>query len=380
MKKFIKKFPLIFILIIINVIYLILLVSSFIIRSNPKWADSFTLNFLNSYNSFISSIDQIIPFSMNEILIILFALSLLTLFIFIIINLIKKRFHKLLNDSISFLSIIFIAISSYEFFASIPYSRSNLPIKTYSGEILSKEKNIEIINHFIDDYNNLANELEFDENGNLICPYSLDEINKQAKKEYERIETDYLFSRTIKAKKMLFPYVYSQLHITGFYLGLNCGPMVNYSIPKADIPFTLIHELAHSKGVMREDDAQLVSMYLCLTSSDSYFRYSGYYSTIYSIMSLLRTIDSDLYKDTYNSLNQNIKNNYSYSNKYWSKYTLLADIGKFFNNIYLLFHTSKGTDSYVDSGGSSNPSTGEITSYSLYQKIYLGIYFNQTKL
>ena len=97
-------------------------------------------------------------------------------------------------------------------------------------------------------------------------------------------------------------------------------------------------------------------------------------------MSMLRIMDKDLYSSTYNSLSQNIKKSYAYSSSYWSKYTLLDDIGEFFNNIYLLFHTNKGTDSYVDSGGSSNPSSGEITSYSLYQKIYFGIYFNETKL
>lgn len=380
MKKIIKNHPLIFSLIIINFLYLILLVASFIIKSNPSWADSFSLGFLKGYNYYISSIDQIIPFSLNEILIIIFALSLITLFILIIINLFKKRYHKLANYSLSFISIIFIAISSYEFFAAIPYNRSKLPISTYSKEVLSKEENIEVINYFIGDFNSLASSLNFDENGNLISPLTFKEMNKQAKEEYKRIETDYLYRRTMSTKTMLFPYVYSQLHITGFYLGLNCGAMVNYSIPKADLPFTMLHELAHSKGVMREDDAQLVSMYLCLTSSNDYFRFSGYYSTIYSIMSMLRIMDKDLYSSTYNSLNQNIKKSYTYSSSYWSKYTLLDDIGEFFNNIYLLFHTNKGTGSYVDSGGTSNPSSGEITSYSLYQKIYFGIYFDETKL
>ena len=50
-----------------------------------------------------------------------------------------------------------------------------------------------------------------------------------------------------------------------------------------NLPSTLCHELAHLKGFIREDEANLIGYLACVQSEDIYFRYSGYLSVLYYI-------------------------------------------------------------------------------------------------
>ena len=50
-----------------------------------------------------------------------------------------------------------------------------------------------------------------------------------------------------------------------------------------NMPSTMCHELAHLKGFIREDEANLIGYLACVQSEDIYFCYSGYLSVLYYI-------------------------------------------------------------------------------------------------
>ena len=53
-------------------------------------------------------------------------------------------------------------------------------------------------------------------------------------------------------------------------------------------PATMCHELAHLKGFIQEDEANLIGYLACIGSEDPFFQYSGY-------LSVLNYLDNDFY-------------------------------------------------------------------------------------
>ena len=46
--------------------------------------------------------------------------------------------------------------------------------------------------------------------------------------------------------------------------------------PRYCIEYVILHEFAHLKGFMQEDEANLIGYLACINSDDAFFRYSGY--------------------------------------------------------------------------------------------------------
>ncbi|MFZ9782454.1 MAG: DUF3810 family protein, partial [Bacilli bacterium] len=156
---------------------------------------------------------------------------------------------------------------------------------------------------------------------------------------------------------------------------------INVLVPDALIPFTMAHELAHAKGVMREEDANLVALYVCLSSNDPYLQYSALFNSFYALLNLLRYIGvPSAYGEVYQSLALTIRKDYVYQNTYWDQYTLLDDVARWINDTYLRIFGNDGVDSYVDVPEVEVIDNGEntievIRQFSPYQKLFFSLYF-----
>ena len=111
----------------------------------------------------------------------------------------------------------------------------------------------------MEDCNKCADELEFDSNGEIILPYSKNSLIEKLRIEYERIKDDYYSSYTPKAKALGSSPLFTSVGIVGMYFGVLGEANYNTYSTNAELPFYIAHEMAHGKGVMRENDAQLVA-------------------------------------------------------------------------------------------------------------------------
>lgn len=79
--------------------------------------------------------------------------------------------------------------------------------------------------------------------------------------------------------------------------------------------------MAHSKGAMPEEDANLVAAYICLNSEDPYIRYSGYDVCFWSLESfVMATNNKQNVEEFYNSIDDNIYRNNNYEYDYWTNH------------------------------------------------------------
>ena len=369
-------------------ILLVILIILLIFRINSNLSDFFSLNVSSFLVTIIGSTSNIIPFSLFEIVLILFFGIALFIIISLIINVFKRNKEKIFKFSIYILLFFLLIADSFISLCGVCYQRSEIELPFYEGEVTPTLID-ETIDFYLNDYNQISLSFEKDENGVSKCPYSFKELAKIMMNECDRLDQfDYYYKFTARPKATWLSFILNELQITGIDFPFTAEANINYQMPSIDIPFTMAHEIAHLKGVMREDDANTVALYICITSDIPYVRYSGYFRGFSRLLEIKAYTNRKEYLELLPKISSQISkdNNDYYS--FFEEHDLLEDISTFFNDLYLSLNGEKdGTDSY-DDVSQSRP-TGEVdkngyeireyTSYSPYQKLLIQNYINSKK-
>lgn len=132
-----------------------------------------------------------------------------------------------------------------------------------------------LYNYVVDNLNDLVDRVARDENG---VPYCEIDINEESIKLVKSMEIMYpeLGGYYPQPKGMSFSDFFSQRYIGGYYFPVTMESNINTNMAEINFPFTTCHELSHLKGIIREDEANYIGILACMSSSDVFFRYSGY--------------------------------------------------------------------------------------------------------
>ncbi len=137
----------------------------------------------------------------------------------------------------------------------------------------------------------LAGEMERDEKGYLISPYTADEMEQMAGIHMRKLGETYplLAGFYPSPKQFTFSDFFSQQYMMGYYFPFSMEANYNSRMYISNVPATLCHELSHLKGFIYEDDASFIGYLACISSEDPFFAYSGY-------LSVLGYLNNDLYR------------------------------------------------------------------------------------
>lgn len=147
----------------------------------------------------------------------------------------------------------------------------------------------------------LLDEIQFQENGSSVMPYDLDRLNDKLNQTYAIISErhDFISSLSSNVKPILLSKALTHTHMSGLYTYMTGEANLNTHFPDSTIPFTMAHEMAHQRGIAREDEANFVAFLVTMESDDSYIRYSGYYEIFKYFVNALYAADQDLFKEIY---------------------------------------------------------------------------------
>jgi energy-coupling factor transporter transmembrane protein EcfT len=326
------------------------------------------------------AITSLFSFSLFELIAAALIFYLIYFIVRTIILLVKKSFLRAVKRVLTVISVILCVVILYNITASFSYNRYNLNLNLYEDKP-EKEQVYATAEYFLNDYNAIAERLQRDDKGNIIPPYSFDELSDKLREEFSKLGGGY-FGDVPRAKPMLFSEIMSYMQFSGVFMSITAEPNINTNIPPKDLPAVMAHEMAHAAGVMRENEANLLSYYILLNSDDEYLRYSGYNATFDQMLGAVYFTNG---QEQYESLELSpliIKENHN-AYLHWKKYeSFFGGITEFFNDLYLkLSGVKEGTISYdnpyevVDSGETDEQ--GEIIyeiEYSAVQKIYFTIF------
>lgn len=330
-----------------------LIVTVAVLSRNTELSERATRTVTFAFTNSLGRLSSSLPFSLFELLAFIAAVVAIFLIIKGIVNLAKRRTAKGLCSFTTLVATVLCVVSIYMLDTSFAYNRETPPLDIYENGELSDEEISAASDAFFDDFIALANSIERDEYGFPVCDLSVEEISDLIRKEYEKLDDGYFCDYIPRAKGMFFSSLMSEASLGGITFTPIGEANVNDEMPITDKIFTVAHEMAHSIGIMREEDANLVATYVLLNSENDLLRYSATYSYYTRVLDIVEVLDKDkyeAYRDALYAEDSVIRKEEKAVVEFWkSKKMRLAKISDFFNNLYLKFNGQNlGTGSYND--------------------------------
>ncbi|MBE6597379.1 MAG: DUF3810 domain-containing protein [Ruminococcaceae bacterium] len=315
-------------------------------------------SFSDFFNRYISSVVRAllahltswIPFSLGEMILILMPLTVA--FIVIYAN---KRYSDSWHNVFVFCGAVFsllgLLFSVFTFGFASAYRGSTLDKKLRIERAdVSAEELFETAKIVADKVNLESENIAYLENGFSIMPYGYREMNDRLLLAYDDACDEYKFLQRLdsKLKPVMLSELMSYTHITGVYSFYTGEANLNVAFPDYTLPFTAAHELAHQRGIAREDEANFVAYLVGIRSEDAYIRYSVYLNLYEYLASALYEASPELYYEVYGMLKPRVRGELAAYSAFYDKYrdSVASEVTGTVNNTFLELQGTEGTKSY----------------------------------
>jgi hypothetical protein len=215
---------------------------------------------------------------------------------------------------------------------------------------VSAEELRETAEYLVAEINKYTDTLTANKEGSTLMPYGYDTLSAKLVEAYDKVCDEHAFiSRfSSKVKPVLLSEPWTYTHIAGVYTYFTGESNINVNFPDYTLPYTAAHEMAHQRGIAREDEANFVAFLVCAASDDDYIRYSGYLNLYEYVSNALYRADKDAYAEVRAELDPVARMEMSAYSKFFDKYreNVAATVTETVNNTYLTIQGTPGTKSY----------------------------------
>lgn len=189
-----------------------------------------------------------------------------------------------------------------------------------------------------------------DESGVMQLSSNIWQTMRQGRETFGGLsgEYDFLPDWNILPKPILASRAMSIVQLTGVFCPYSFEANINIEAPPYNIPSTICHELAHTRGFMREDEANFIAYLACRESAYADFQYSGTMLALVHSMNKLYSADRQLHREISAILSDAVQRDFQYNNAYWDAFeTPVAEVATAVNNAYLQVNNQQdGVQSY----------------------------------
>ncbi len=306
---------------------------------SPSFSDFFNRYPAAFLRAVLAKITGIIPFSLAET-----AIMLLPLIITVVVIKIVKAAKGELRDTarmlICMLSVLSLFFSSFSLLFASGYRGTTLDQKLGLERTAVSAKDLESTARILlSELKELTGEITYAPSGASMMPYSLFEMNDELQEAYKKASKkyDFLPNFTSRVKPIILSEPMTYTHISGIYTFFTGESNINTNFPDYTLPYTAAHELAHQRGIAREDEANFVAFLVCIESDDPYIRYSGYMNLYEYVLSALYEADSKAYSAIVNETGNALVGEIVAYNQFFDKYrdNVVADVSGSMNDNYL---------------------------------------------
>jgi len=252
-------------------------------HSNPAATERwFSLGIYRFWTETYGRVFGYLPFSVFQFVIILFPLGALVYVIFEVYGIFAKRGLRKKHAIRLIANGAFVAGIAWLMFTlgvGLNYGRAEfgetigLEIRpSYVSELAALTEML--VNHA----NALSTQVQRNAYGHMVVSAgSYFALSQEAREIFRNAGENFLVLRGFvpHTKPILYSHFMSRLRITGVFVPWTLEPHVNVHVMDYHIPATMIHELAHFRGIMREDEANFIAWLVGHHSGHPDFMYSG---------------------------------------------------------------------------------------------------------
>ncbi|MDY3845397.1 MAG: DUF3810 domain-containing protein [Eubacteriales bacterium] len=320
------------------------IISSF----SSSFADFFNNRISPVFRRLLAYITNIFSFSVAEMLV-----YILPFFaVFLICILFKRKSDKKTGIRIicSLLGTIMLLYALFVFTFACGYRGESLDKKlSLEKKDVSASELYKTSRWLSGELSELCDDIVYGEDGASIMPYSFSELNDKLLVAYDKAKEKYDFIDNFdsRVKEVASGEYMSYLHILGVYSYFTGEANVNTNPPDYTTPYTMAHEMAHQRGIAREDEANFMAFLVCLESDDTYIRYSAYLEMFEYVQNSLYKANTELYRLSCDYPKEVYKDRLAYYN-YYIKYAdnPIGEVSSRVNDTYLKSQGTQGRVSY----------------------------------
>ena len=192
--------------------------------------------------------------------------------------------------------------------------------------------------------------VRFYESGSSALLLSHDECTSKIADAYDTVSEAYPFILSFRApvKRLLVSPVMTYTHISGVYSFFTGEANLNTNYPDFVNVYSMAHEMAHQRGIAREDEANFTAYLVLIHSDEPYHRYCGYLNMYEYLSDALWSASKDLYRDAAAKLDPRITQELRAYSEFFAKYrnSAASKVTEKVNDNYLRIQGTEGTKSY----------------------------------
>ena len=307
----------------------------------------------------LGTITRWFPFSVGEICI--YVLPFVALFFFgrFIFKLIKAKGKRMVTFGkgiLNFFCVISIGIFAFVMLCGTNYYRYRFETYLdYKVDEYIKTDLYNLCDYLVEKLNESRENVQTDKDGITKSSYEdtgeLLDVAGEVMSDFSKNYAALRYS-TGEVKPVLASRAMSYTETVGIYIPFTMEANINIDTIYYNQPVDAIHELAHLRGIMLEDEANYVAYLACISSNEPDFIYSGYMLAYIYASNQLYNEDMELYSRIIDKLSDGVKLDLNANHIYWKQFDTptgnkIANVSNKLNDTYLNINgQEQGTKSY----------------------------------
>ncbi len=297
-----------------------------------------------------SRLTGLLPFSLAEVLVLVLTVGIVIRLIFAIRKMVvtvkeKGKLSVVLVDYITrTVAVILVGVFLFQLLYGLCYHRKNTTasVNEYSFRYTDKDV-VWILSYMVDDLNSLRREMGLEEGDTADLSMTVEELNRSVKQAYVSLSKEYpVYGGDYgnpKPVALSEPWTYT--FVMGMYMPFTGEANYNTNIPAVALPHTVLHEMAHQRGIANEGEADFAGYLASRYCDDLRVRYSGLYVAVSSLLDVVKRMDEESYRVLVSFVDSGFLKEREEEDRFWqSYYTKLAVFSDDVNRAYL---ASNGT-------------------------------------
>lgn len=319
----------------------------------------------------VGAVTRWLPFSLAEILIYTLLAGAAVLLVWFAVHIIRGRGRRFEIAGKAFMNVLCtfsVVIFLFVVMCGTNYYRYSFKEYLDYGITESDKDELYKLCEYLADKVNEAREAVTCEDENGVMKLSYDgnsEFFNKAEEIMSEFANDYpaLQWSTGAAKPVLASKYMSYTDIVGIFIPFTMEANVNVDTVDYNQPADVLHELAHLRGIMPEDEANYVAYLACVNSGRADFVYSGYMMAYIHATNKLYDEDYELYKEIRAKLSNKVIADLRANSQYWQQFA--TPVGEVVSSV-----SAQINDTYLQVNGQENG----VKSYGMVVDLLLAEY------
>ena len=293
-----------------------------------------------------------VPFSVAELLIALLVILSIVYLVLQVIALFRKpdKLKRVYKTLISFITAGLMIYAGFCLLWGVYYYGDDFITRSgLKNDKISAGELAEVTEYFAGMANEYSALVTRDPNGvysadtGSIIAVS-DEVYLKTEKRYPCLE-----GPEVRAKGVICSRIMSYVDFTGFFFPFTAEANVNTETPSAYFASTVAHELAHQRGVAKEQEANFVAVLASLEYGDPDYVYSAAVLAYTHLGNALYDADYEKWEEIYKGLDEKVLADLKANREYWQRFD--TPVQKASNTVYENFLYSYNQDLGLKSYG-----------------------------